>query len=87
MTFGNFILGLLIAVVGFIIVWQSNWLMINFGRIGWAEQHLGTEGGSRLFYKIIGAIIIITGFMWATDLTGIFVRWVATAIFGAQLDT
>ena len=86
MTVGGFILGLIIAAVGFLIVWKSEWLMMNFGRIGWADQHLGTEGGSRLAYKIIGTVIIIVGFLWATNLAGTFVRWVATSIFGANVQ-
>ncbi len=85
MTVGKFFLGLIIAIVGFLIVWKSEWLMQNFGRIGWAEQHISTEGGSRLLYKTIGTIIILAGFMIATDLTETFFRWVATAIFGAKL--
>lgn len=85
MSFANFIQGILIAGVGFILVWKADWFMNNFGRIAWAEQHLGTEGGTRLMYKIIGTIIIIAGFMHATDLAGTFITWVATAIFGAQI--
>ena len=85
MNFGNFFAGLLIAVVGYLIVWKSNWLMNNFGRISWAEAHLGSEGGSRLFYKIIGFIIIIAGFLHATNLAGAFIRWIAISIFGAKI--
>jgi len=85
MSFGNFFVGLLIAAVGYLLVWKSNWLLNNFGRIGWAEEHLGSEGGSRLMYKLIGIIIIITGFLHATNLGGAFIKWVATSIFGAKI--
>lgn len=86
MSFGNFIGGLLIAAVGFMLVWKSNWLMNNFGRIPWAERHLGTEGGSRLLYKIIGFIVILGGFLHATNLAETFIRWIITGIFGAQIS-
>jgi len=86
MDIGNFIQGLLIVGIGFVIVWKANWLMYNFGRIGWAEQHLGTEGGSRLMYKLIGTIIIIGGFLHATNLGGSLIKWVAVSVFGAKID-
>ena len=85
MSIGNFIVGLLIAGIGYLLVWKSNWLLNNFGRIGWAEAHLGTEGGSRLMYKLIGSIIIIAGFLHATNLGGIFISWIASSIFGADI--
>jgi hypothetical protein len=81
MTFGKFILGIIIAAIGFLIVWKAEWLLINFGRIGFAERHLGTEGGSRLFYKLIGTLIIIVGLMYATDLTDNTIRWFVKAVF------
>ena len=85
MSITNFIQGLLIAGIGFVLVWKSNWLMNNFGRIGWAEAHLGSEGGSRLLYKIIGFVVIIGGFLHATNLGGVFIKWIATTLFGAKL--
>jgi hypothetical protein len=86
MNFANFIQGLLIAAVGFLLVWKSNWLLNNFGRIGWAEQHLGSEGGSRLMYKLLGFIIIVAGFFYATNLGGIFIKWIANSLFGANIS-
>ncbi|MDD5749905.1 MAG: hypothetical protein PHO91_03950 [Patescibacteria group bacterium] len=87
MTFGKFIFGLIITAIGFLIVWKSDWLMNNFGRIGFAEKHLGTEGGSRLLYKIIGLVIIFIGFMYATDLTDSLLNWIANTVFKAQLPS
>ena len=85
MEIGNFIQGLIIAALGFLLVWKSDWLMNNFGRIGWAEAHLGTEGGSRLMYKLIGFIVIIGGFLHATNLGNAFIKWVANTLFGANI--
>lgn len=57
------------AAVGFLLVWKTEWLVQNFGHIDWAEQHLGSDGGTRLFWKLIGILIILIGF---GTLTGIF---------------
>lgn len=86
MSFGNFIGGLLIAVAGFLLVWKSEWIINNLGRIPWAEQHLGSEGGSRLMYKLIGIIIIMAGFLYATNLGNAFLGWIASTIFGAKIQ-
>jgi hypothetical protein len=65
----NIVLGLIMAAVGFLLVWKTEWLVQNFGHIDWAEQHLGSDGGTRLFWKLIGILIILIGF---GTLTGIF---------------
>lgn len=56
--------------VGFLLVWKSEWLYQNFGTVAWAEEHLGTEGGSRLFYKLFGLIIIFISFLGVSGLLG-----------------
>lgn len=85
MSVGSFFGGLIMAAIGFVIVWKSDWLLNNFGRIDWADRHLGSEGGTRLMYKLIGIVIILAGFLQATNLGGTFVRWIATSIFGANI--
>lgn len=62
------ILGILAIGLGFVMVWKTNWFLENFGIIAWAEQHLGAEGGSRIFYKLLGILIIILAFMLMTGL-------------------
>lgn len=85
MSVGSFFGGLIIAAIGFVIVWKSDWLLNNMGRIDWADRHLGSEGGTRLMYKLIGIIIILAGFLQATNLGGVFIKWVITGIFGANI--
>lgn len=60
----KYVLGIIAIVIGFLIVWKADWMMENFGRIGWADEHLGAEGGTRLFYKLIGLAIIILAFFF-----------------------
>jgi hypothetical protein len=74
------ILGLLLAASGFAIVAKSEWMLNNFGRIGFFEDHLGTEGGSRLGYKLIGMMVIFIGVMIATDLISGFLGWILSPL-------
>ncbi|MAF36411.1 hypothetical protein CL622_04825 [archaeon] len=62
------LLGLAITVVGALITIKAEWFYQNFGPIPWAERKLGTEGGSRLMYKLIGIGGAIIGFMVMTNL-------------------
>ena len=57
------LIGILIVVAGAIITTKANWIYENLGGVAWAEEHLGTEGGSRLFYKLLGILIIFLGFL------------------------
>lgn len=76
------LLGIGIISVGTFFVIKTEWFLENFGRIEWAEEHLGFEGGSRLFYKLIGILIIILGFLVVSGLwydllnsfTGLFIK-------------
>lgn len=63
-------LWLLGVLIGFLIVWKSEWLYQNFGSMSWAEQYLGTEGGTRLFYKLFGLVIIIISMLGVSGLLG-----------------
>lgn len=64
----HYILGLLGLIVGGAITLQSEWFLQNFGRVDWAEIHLGTEGGSRLFYKLIGIGIALISLLYMTGI-------------------
>lgn len=55
----NFIFGLLGVALGALIVMKSEWIIQNFGTYGWADEHLGSSGGSRLFYKLVGMAFIL----------------------------
>lgn len=62
------IIGLLIAAVGALMVIKSEWFYKNFGSNAWAEEHLGSSGGSRFMYKLIGFAFIFVGFTVVTNL-------------------
>lgn len=79
----RYVLGIIIIGLGFLMTWKADWLVNNFGRIAWAEEHLGMDGGSRLFWKLIGIITIIGAFMYMFGLWGGILR----AIFGSTIET
>ncbi|MDO9509739.1 MAG: hypothetical protein Q7J14_00445 [Candidatus Magasanikbacteria bacterium] len=64
----KYIIGILIVVAGVFFVAKTEWLMENFGRIAWAEEHLDVEGGSRIAYKGLGLIFIFIGFLLITGM-------------------
>lgn len=66
-------------VIGAILVLKSEWLLNNFGRIDWAEMKLGAEGGTRVFWKLLGIAIIFFSLFYMVGtvegiLTWIFIR-------------
>lgn len=65
---GRVIAGLIIMAVGFSMVWKAEKYLSAFGRIPFAEEHLGLEGGSRLFYKLLGVALCFIGMFVATNL-------------------
>ncbi len=72
----QFIIGLIITPIGVIIMMKSEWLLNNFGSIAFFDQHLGSSGGSRLGYKLIGIVIIFVGILFLTGMIGGFVTWI-----------
>lgn len=56
------------VALGTLLIFKAEWFYQNFGSIAWAENNLGTSGGSRLMYKLIGLVFIFVGMMVATNL-------------------
>lgn len=81
--FGQIFFGLILVAVGYFLTWKANAFLANFGRIAWFEQHLGTEGGSRLFYKLLGIVTIFLGFMYATGMLQVVLSKFFGPLFGA----
>lgn len=76
----NIIFGLLLIGLGFVIVLKSEWLLSNFGRIAFFEDKMGTEGGSRLGYKLIGIVMIFIGVLVLTGMIKGFALWVLSPL-------
>ncbi|MFH0829419.1 MAG: hypothetical protein V1907_04590 [Candidatus Kerfeldbacteria bacterium] len=59
----KFVYGFLTIGIGVLLVLKTEWLVENFGRFEWAEEHLGAEGGTRIFWKLFGVTIIFFAFL------------------------
>jgi hypothetical protein len=70
------ILGLAMVVAGALMVIKSEAVLNTFGRMAFFEKNLGTEGGSRLGYKLIGIVVVFFGALVMTNLFGSFAQWV-----------
>ncbi|MEA3272394.1 MAG: hypothetical protein U9P90_01870 [Patescibacteria group bacterium] len=62
----KYFFGILGMIVGFILVWKSGWFLANFGRVDFADKYLGTFGGTRMFYKLLGVLTILICLIWVT---------------------
>ena len=76
----QFIIGTIIFVLGFLIVMKSEWMLNNFGRIGFFDQKLGLSGGTRMGYKLIGMGVIFIGILFMTGMIGGFLNWVSSPL-------
>jgi hypothetical protein len=73
----RFFLGIIFIAIGFLLIWKTDWIVANFGRVDWAEEKLGTEGGTRLLWKLIGLAVIIIATLYMFG----FIEGILGAIF------
>lgn len=72
--------GLFVTLIGAGLVIKTEWFVENFGRLSWFEDNLGTEGGTRLGYKLLGVIAIFIGIIITTGSGGLFFGWIFSPI-------
>ena len=77
----HYFIGIVCVGIGILLVLKSDWFLYNFGTIPWAEEHLGTSGGSRLMYKFIGIIAIFIGFLLVTNMFNDFLMGTVGKLF------
>lgn len=77
---GHIILGLAITAVGVCLVAKTEWFLNNFGRMTWFEDKLGSDGGSRLGYKLVGLVLIFLGIVILTGSGTDFVTWLISPL-------
>ncbi|MBI2410715.1 MAG: hypothetical protein HYV32_02395 [Candidatus Kerfeldbacteria bacterium] len=58
----KYLFGILLIVLGFVVIWKTNWFLQMFGRNAWAEEKFG-YGGTWTMYKILGVLLIIVAFL------------------------
>lgn len=76
-------LGIILIALGAFTVVKTDWFLQNFGRISWFEQKLGSDGGSRLGYKLLGLIVIFLGIIMATGSSDDFFLWLLNPLINA----
>jgi len=76
----NIILGIIGMIIGASITIYSEKLLNAFGSIAFFDKYLGTEGGSRLGYKLIGLLVFFLAMLTATGLIQGFLMWVLSPI-------
>jgi hypothetical protein len=74
MTFGGFIIGLIVVVFG-VLMLKYTFNLTNFtGNVGFAEKYLGA-GGTYSLYKILGIVLCLGGIMAMFGLFEPVARW------------
>ena len=64
----SILFGLIGIGIGAMIVMKSEKMLSAFGRIEFFEKHLGSDGGSRLGYKLFGILIIFLSMLIMTGM-------------------
>jgi len=68
----RYLIGLAMIAFGAILIVKTTWFIENFGTSAWAEEKMGTSGGTRLMYKLIGLAFIFFGMLVITNMIGGF---------------
>jgi hypothetical protein len=70
--------GLVAMAIGSVVIMKTEWLLRNLGRIEFFEAKLGTMGGSRFGYKLVGLLVIFAGILMVTNLVEGLAEWLAS---------
>lgn len=77
---GQFFIGITLLAAGAFLVIKTEWFIYNIGRITWFEANLGSDGGSRLGYKLVGLILIFIGVVVITGGGDSFMLWLLSPL-------
>ncbi|MFA6486308.1 MAG: hypothetical protein WCT40_03000 [Candidatus Magasanikbacteria bacterium] len=64
----QYFIGIVAVLAGVSLILKTEWYVANFGASAWAERTFGTEGGTRIMYKLIGLAFIFIGFLALTNM-------------------
>ncbi len=78
----KYFIGLLGIALGCLLIIKTEGFIESFGTSAWAEEHMGSNGGTRLLYKLIGLGIIFLSFMGMFGLLGGFILGTFGRLFG-----
>jgi len=72
--------GIFLTALGSFLIIKSEWFLNNFGRIAWFEEKLGSEGGSRFGYKLVGVVCLLLGIIMMTGSGNNFMGWLLSPL-------
>ncbi len=78
--FTRVLIGLAMAGLGAFMVIRTRDIVDFFGTVDFAEHYLG-GGGTNLFYKLLGIVICLIGFIVATDMWNAFLQATIGSLF------
>ena len=81
----RYIIGIIMVLVGVFLILKTEWFIQNFGTNAWAEEHLGSNGGTRLMYKLIGIAFILFGMLAITGLYQGFMEITVGRLFAPKV--
>lgn len=76
------VLSIIGVIIGFLLVKYANWIVNEFGHIAEAETWFRMFGGSRMFWKLLGILIILISFLTIAGL----MEPLLFAIFGRTIQ-
>ena len=79
---GKIIVGLLGIGFGIFVSIKAEWFYHNVGAPNFAEKIFGSYGGGRLFFQIVGVLIIAIATLWMTGGLQRIGDWALSAFLG-----
>jgi len=76
--------GIIFVLIGFAVMKYAFPLVNTFGKIPWAENNLGTAGGTYLLYKLAGLVLMILAFLYMFNALDFLLGPLAPVFQGAQ---
>lgn len=74
------LIGLIVCVVGFGIVWKTRTFVDIAGPLPWIERQVGF-GGTIFIYKLVGVVVILIGFLVITNLFDLVIGGLIADLF------
>jgi len=78
----RYVFGLLGIAFGILMTIKSEWSLNIIGKIASVEKYLGSFGGSRLFYQMLGVLIVAISTLYMIGALGGILEAIIGGIFG-----
>jgi|TARA_B100001971_G_C18203570_1_gene546141 hypothetical protein len=82
---GRIIIGIILIIGGFLLAWKNEDVVGFTGYNAWAESKMGTMGGTRMLYKLLGVAAIFIGILAITNMHQGFLEGTVGRLLGGRL--